>query len=74
MLKHISESKMGKADRLSRRPDWVVGVEKDNKQQTLVKREWLEAKRIRVVEVIIEGINLLDKVRKCETRDDEVIK
>jgi len=34
----------------------------------------LEAKRIRVVEVIIERVNLLDKVRKCEVRDDEVVK
>jgi len=74
VLKHISGSKMGKADGLSRRPDWKVGVEKDNEEQTLVKKEWLEAKRIRVAEVIIEGVNLLDKVRKCEVRDDKVIK
>ena len=26
------------------------------------------------MKVIIEGINLLDKVRKCEARDDEVVK
>jgi len=74
VLKHISGSKMGKADGLSKRPDWGVGVEKDNKGQTLVKKEWLEAKRIRVVEVIIEGVDLLDKVRKCEARDDKVVK
>jgi len=43
ILKHISGSKMGKADRLSRRPDWEVGVEKDNKEQVLVKKEWIEA-------------------------------
>jgi len=30
---------MGKADSLSRRPDWEVGVEKDNKNETLVKLE-----------------------------------
>jgi len=30
---------MEKADRLSRRPDWEVGVERDNEEQTLVKRE-----------------------------------
>jgi len=65
---------MGKVDRLSRRPDWKVGVEKDNEEQTLVKKEWLEAKRIRIAEVIIEGVDLLDKVRKCEVRDDKVIK
>jgi len=30
---------MGKADSLSRRPDWEVGVKKDNKDETLVKPE-----------------------------------
>jgi len=74
VLKHISGSKMGKVNGLSRRPDWEVGVEKDNEEQTLVKKEWLEAKRIRVAEVIIEGVNLLDKVRKCKAKDDEVVK
>jgi len=74
VLKHISGSKMGKANRLSRKPDWEVGVEKDNEEQMLVKKEWLEAKRIRVTEVIIEGVDLLDKVRKSEVKDDEVVK
>ena len=74
ILKHISGSKMGKADGLSRRPDWEVGVEKDNKEQMLVKKEWLEVKRIRVTKVIIEGVDLLDKVRKSEAKDDEVVK
>jgi len=27
-----------------------------------------------MAEVIIKGVDLLDKVRKCEVRDDEVIK
>jgi len=31
-------------------------------------------KRIRVAEVIIEEVDLLDKVRKCKARNDEVIK
>ena len=74
VLKHIVGNKMGKADGLSRRPDWEVGIEKDNEEQTLVKKEWLEEKRVRMAEVIIEGVDLLDKVRKCEARDDEVIK
>jgi len=65
---------MGKADGLSRRPDWEAGVEKDNEEQILVKKEWLEAKRIRVTEVIIEGVDVLDKVRKCKARDDKVVK
>jgi len=65
---------MGKMDGLSRRPDWEIGVEKDNEEQMLVKKEWLEIKRIRITEVVIEGVDLLDKVRKCEVKDDEVVK
>jgi len=34
-LKHILGNKMGKADSLSRRPDWEVGIEKDNKNKML---------------------------------------
>jgi len=30
---------MGKANSLSRRPDWEVGVEKDNENEMLVKPE-----------------------------------
>jgi len=71
-LKHISGSKMGKADGLSRRPDWEVGVEKDNEEQVLIKKEWIEVRR--VAEVIIEGVDLLDKVKKSKTKDDEVVK
>jgi len=74
VLKHILGSKMGKVDRLSKRPDWEVGVEKDNKEQMLVKKEWLEMKRIRITEVVIEEVDLLDKVRKCEAKDNEVVK
>jgi len=74
VLKHILGSKIGKADGLSRRLDWEVGVERDNEEQTLVKKEWLEAKRIRIMEVVIEGVDLLDKVRKCEAKDDKIVK
>ena len=65
---------MGKADGLSRRLDWKVGMENNNEEQMLVKKEQLEVKRIRIAEVIIEGVDLLDNIRKCEVRDDKVIK
>ena len=71
ILKHIPGSKMGKVDSLSRRPDWEVGVERDNKNKTLVKPEWLEVRRIERVEVIMEGV---EKVRKSKVKDDEVVK
>jgi len=74
ILKHIPGSKMGKADSLSRRPDWEVGVERDNEDETLVKPEWLEVKRTERVEVIVEGVDLLEKVRKSKVKDDEVVK
>jgi len=38
-LKHVLGSKIGKADSLSRRLDWEIGVEKDNEDETLVKLE-----------------------------------
>jgi len=74
VLKHVPETKMGKADSLSRRPDWEVGVERDNKDETLVKKEWLENKRTEKVEVIVEEVDLLEKIRQLRVRDDEVVK
>ena len=74
MLKHVPGSRMGKADSLSRRPDWEVGVEKDNKDETLVKPKWLEARRMEKVEVIIKGVDLLEKVRESKVKDNEVVK
>jgi len=50
-LKHVPGSKMGKADSLSRRPDWEVGVERDNENETLVKPEWLEVRRTETEEI-----------------------
>jgi len=74
ILKHILGSKMGKADSLSRRLDWKVGVERDNEDGTLVKPEWLEVRRTERVEIIVEGVDLLEKVRKSKVKDDEVVK
>jgi len=74
MLKHILGSKMGKADSLSRRPEWEVGVEKDDEDEMLVKPKWLEVRRTEVVEIIVDGIDLLEEVRKSKVKDDEVVK
>jgi len=74
MLKHVPGSKMRKADSLSRRPDWEVGVERDNKNEMLVKPEWLEVRRTEKVEIIVEGIDLLEKVKWLKVKDNEVVK
>ena len=73
-LKHVPESKMEKADSLSRRLDWEIEVERDNKDETLVKPEWLEVRKTEKVEVIVEGVDLLEKVKQSKVKDDEVIK
>jgi len=54
---------MGKADSLSRRPDWEVGVERDNEDEMLIKKKWLENRRTEKVEVIVEGVDLLEKIK-----------
>jgi len=74
MLKHVPGSKMEKANSLSRRPDWEVGVERDNENETLVKSEWLEVRKTERVEVMVEEIDLLEKVRKSKVKDNKVVK
>ena len=49
-------------------------MEKDNKNETLVKLEWLEVQRTEGVEVIIEEVDLLEKVKQLRVKDNKVIK
>jgi len=74
VLKHIPGAKMGKADSLSRRPDWKIVVKRDNEDEMLVKKEWLENRRMEKVEVIVEGVDLLERVRKSKVKNNEVVK
>ena len=53
-LKHVSETKIGKMDRLSKRLDWKVGVAKDNENQKLIKEEWICS----LAKVVIEGLKI----------------
>jgi len=49
-------------------------VEKDNEDKTLVKPEWLEVRRMEVVEIIVDGVDLLEEVRKSKVKDNKVVK
>jgi len=69
MLKYVPGKSMGKADRLSRRPDWQEGVERDNKDQKLIKLEW-----IRGVEMLMEEENLRERIRKAQEGDEKIVK
>ena len=72
ILKHVSETKLGKADKLSRRSDWKLGVEKDNKNQILIKEQWI----CNLVEVVIKGleVEILEKMKIARERDEEVVR
>ena len=74
MLKHVPGSKMKKVDSLSKRLDQKIEVERDNKNEMLVKPEWLKVKKTEKVEVIVEEVDLLEKVRQSKVKDDEVVR
>ena len=60
---------MGKANGLSRRPDWQEGVEKDNKDQKLIKPEW-----IRGAKTMIEERDLKERIKRAQEGDKRVVK
>ena len=72
ILKHVPGTRIGKADRLSRRSDWKVGVEKDNEDQVVIKDNWI----CKLQEVVIEGleVELLEKIKKARSRDENIIR
>ena len=63
---------MGKADGLNRRSDWKIGVENDNKNQILIKDNWIRS----IQEVVIEGpeVNIMKKIKRARSRDKDVIR
>ena len=60
---------MGKADGLSRRPNWQKGVEKDNEDQKLIKPEW-----IRRAKTMIEEGDLKERIKGVQKGDERVVK
>ena len=73
VLKYVPGSKMGKADGLSKRSNWEKKEEGDKEEKVLLKPKWLEVKRIQVGEVIVKGVDILDRIRKLEARDNKVV-
>ena len=72
MLKHVPGNRIEKADGLSRRLDWKVGIEKDNENQVLIKDDWIR----RVQEVVIEGpeVDIVEKIKKARSRDEDIVR
>jgi len=71
-LKHVPGTKMGKTDRLSRRPNWKVEVENDNDNQVLIKDNWIRSLEV----VVIEGpeVDILEKIKKARSKDKKVVR
>jgi len=40
----------------------------------LVRKEWLKVRAMQVTEVVIEEVDLLEEIRKLDTKDNKVIK
>jgi len=68
-LKHVPGKSMGKADGLSRRPNWQEGVERDNEDRTLIWPEW-----VRGVETVIEEGDLRKRIKRVQEGDKKVVK
>ena len=63
---------MGKADGLSRRADWKVGVDKDNENQVIIKDNWIR----NMCEVVIEEpeVDILEKIKKARSKNEDVVR
>jgi len=72
-LKHVADKSMGRVDSLSRRVDWAERVERDNENQVMLKKEWLE---VRAMEQLVEGLKeeIVKKIKETRDKDEEVIK
>ena len=62
----------GKADGLSRRADWKVGVDKDNENQVFIKDNWIRS----MYEGVVEGpeVNLVKKIKIARNKNEEVVR
>ena len=63
---------MGKADGLSRRADWKVGMDKDNENQVLIKDNWIR----NMYEVVIEGpeVDIVEKIKKARSKNKDIVR
>ena len=63
---------MEKADGLSRRIDWKVGVDKDNENQVFIKENWIRS----MYEVVVEGpeVDMLEKIKRARSKDEDIVR
>ena len=61
---------------MSKRADWTEGVERDNENQVMLKKEWLKIRVMEKGHLLIEGAEekIIEKIKKSEAKDDEMVK
>ena len=71
-LKHVPGMRMGKANRLSRRPDWKIDIDRDNENQVFIKDNWICS----LQEVVIERpkVEMLEKIKKARSKDEDIVR
>ena len=59
-----------------RRTDQTEEIERDNENQVILKKEWLEIRVMEKGQLLIEGAEeeIIKKIKKSEARNNEVIK
>ena len=65
-------TRMGKMGGLSRRPDWKIGVDRDNEDQVVIKNNWIHS----LQEVVIGGleIDILENIKKARSKDEDIVR
>ena len=71
-MKNTLETKIEKTNRLSRRLDWKLDTEKNNKNQILIKEQWI----YNLAKVVIIGleVDIIEKMKTAREKDEEVVK
>ena len=61
---------------MSRRADWAEEVKRNNENQIILEKEWLEIRAIEKEQLLIEGAEegIIEKIKKSEVKDDEIVK
>ena len=71
-LQYVPGARMEKVNRLSKKPDQKVEIENDDKNQKLIKEEWVQG----MTKVVEEGseAELVEKIKRAREKDEEVVK
>ena len=61
---------------MSRRADWAEEVKRNNENQIILEKEWLEIRAIEKEQLLIEGAEegIIEKIKKSEVKNDEIVK